>query len=73
MSASKASLLECLEDVHPTEEHRPAVDVMIVNGAAAVHIVRPGAAKNFWIVHRKCILALQHGDAADCSPFGPCL
>ncbi|KAL8560494.1 hypothetical protein ACOMHN_042314 [Nucella lapillus] len=46
-SASKASLLECLEAVHRPEENRPAADVIILDGAAVVHIIRPGAAKTF--------------------------
>jgi hypothetical protein len=46
-SASKASLLECLEAVHPSKESRPAADVMIVDGAAVANMLRPGTAKTF--------------------------
>ena len=43
----KSSLLECLEQLPPPEAVCPEADVLILDGAAIVHMIRPGAAKTF--------------------------
>lgn len=45
--ASKSSLLECLESLHPPQANSPDMDVLIVDGAALVNMIRPGPAKTF--------------------------
>jgi hypothetical protein len=43
----KSSLLECLEQLSPPDAVHSEADVLILDGAAIVHMIRPGAAKTF--------------------------
>ena len=44
-STTKSSLLECLEPLTQPVDILPYVDVMILDGAAIVNMLRPGAAR----------------------------
>ncbi|KAL8624293.1 hypothetical protein ACOMHN_034016 [Nucella lapillus] len=43
----KSRLMECLEQLSPPEAVRSDADVLILDGAVIVHMIRPGAAKTF--------------------------
>ena len=48
-TGTKSDLVGCLEDLVPTQENapNPTVQVIIIDGAAIVNMLRPGAAKTF--------------------------
>ena len=46
-SGNKSQLLPILEDLAPVREEPPAVDVLLLDGAAIINILKPGAAKIF--------------------------
>ena len=48
-TGTKSDLVDCLEDLVPTQENapNPTVQVIIIDGAAIVNMLRPGAAKTF--------------------------
>ena len=47
-SGTKADLLECLQDTYPTpQEDIPDIDVILLDGAAVINMLKPGTAKTF--------------------------
>eukprot|EP00745_Piridium_sociabile_P014857 TRINITY_DN21914_c0_g2_i3.p1 TRINITY_DN21914_c0_g2~~TRINITY_DN21914_c0_g2_i3.p1 ORF type:complete len:617 (-),score=120.53 TRINITY_DN21914_c0_g2_i3:145-1995(-) len=46
-STAKSSLFEYLEDLALPTDGVPEVDTFIIDGAAAIHMIRPGAAKTY--------------------------
>ena len=44
---SKSQLLPILEDLAPVREESPEVDVLLLDGAAIINMLKPGAAKTF--------------------------
>ena len=48
-SGTKSDLVGCLVDLAPTQMNapNPTVQVMIIDGAAVVNMLRPGTAKTF--------------------------
>ena len=47
-SGTKADLLECIQGTHPSlKEDTPDVDVILLDGAAVINMLKPGQAKTF--------------------------
>ncbi len=47
-NGTKSDLLGCLEDLYPTvDSNYPTVDAIVIDGAAMVHMLKPGATKTF--------------------------
>ncbi len=45
--AQKSDLVHCLETLVDAEEDTPEVEALLLDGAAVVHMLKPGAAKTF--------------------------
>ena len=46
-SGTKWTLLSCLEKNGPAQEQRPSVEALLLDGAAIINILKPGASKTF--------------------------
>ncbi len=46
-TGTKSDLVHCLETLVDAEEDTPEVEALLLDGAAVVHMLKPGAAKTF--------------------------
>ena len=46
-SGTKSDLLSCLEKNGPAQAQRPSVEALLLDGAAIVNMLKPGASKTF--------------------------
>lgn len=55
-SATKSDLLSCLEKISDARSEIPSIEVIILDGAAIVHMLKPGASRTFEDYSKKVFL-----------------